>query len=100
MKVVVYPSTDNVLCLPYSNMTTSEEAVLAPLDPRIENDNDWPEFRLKDVTVCGTDGLTLTSLLTASNISALVVRGVLDEIDDDKERLGKSFLRLLDQSSF
>jgi hypothetical protein len=71
-------------------MTANEEAVLAPLDPKIENDNDWPEFRLKDVTVCETDGLTLTSLLNASNISGLVVRGVLDEIDDDKERLGKS----------
>lgn len=81
-------------------MTVSEEAVLAPLDPKIENDNDWPEFRLSDVTVRGTDGVTLTSLLTASNISGLVVRGVLDEIDDDKERLGKSSLRFLDESSF
>lgn len=71
-------------------MTASEEAVLVPLDPRIENDNDWPEFRLRDVSVCETDGFTLTSLLSASNISGLVVRGVLDDIDNDKERLGKS----------
>lgn len=82
------------------NMTASEEAVLAPLDSSIEDDDDWPEFRLKDVTVFEPDGLTLTSLLAASTISGLHVRGVLDGIDDDKERLGKSVLRLPGESGF
>lgn len=81
-------------------MTASEEAVLAPLDSSIEDDDEWPEFRLKDVTVFETDGLTPTSLLTASNLSGLLVRGVLDEIDDDKERLGKSVLHLPGESCF
>ena len=81
-------------------MTASEEAVLALLDSSIEDSNEWPEFRLKDVTVYETDGLTLTSLLTASDISGLFVRGVLDEIDDDKERLGPLFLHPLSESWF
>ena len=81
-------------------MFANEEAVLAPLDPRVEDDDEWPEFRLKGVTVYESDGLTLTSLLTASNVSGLIVRGVLDDIDDAKERLGKSTLHLLGQSCF
>ena len=69
-------------------MTTREEVVLAPKDPRVEDDNAWPEFRLREVTVYEPDGLSLISLLTASNQSGLLVRGVLSDIDDDQERLG------------
>ena len=71
-----------------SNMTLHEEVVLAPKNPWIEDDNQWPEFRLSEVTVYRPDGLSLASLLTPSNQSPVLVRGYLDEVDNDQERLG------------
>ncbi|KAI9875870.1 MAG: hypothetical protein M1830_007860 [Pleopsidium flavum] len=68
-------------------MTLREEVVLAPKDPQIEDDNQWPEFRLSEVTVYQPDGRNPTSLLAASNQSPVLVRGCLDEVDSDQERL-------------
>lgn len=69
-------------------MTLREEVVLAPRDPNIADDNDWPEFRLSEVTVYGADGISLTSLFTASNQSPVLVRGRLDELESNQEHLG------------
>lgn len=70
-------------------MIVPEGTVLRPKDPGIEDDNEWPEFKLKKARVYERDGRTLTSLLTAANKSGLVVRGQLAEIDSDQDQYGE-----------
>lgn len=68
-------------------MPVSEESVLEPKDPSIENCDDWPTYSLKNIKVL--DQLTglPVSLLTAHKSHPVKVIGHLEAIDDDKSHL-------------
>lgn len=69
-------------------MTVSEESVLEPKDPSIENCDDWPIYSLKNIKV--HDKLTglPVSLLTAHKSHPVKVIGHLETVDEDKLHLG------------
>ncbi|KAK3700783.1 hypothetical protein LTR37_015755 [Vermiconidia calcicola] len=72
-------------------MTTKylpESAILAPRDPSITDDNEWPIFRLSDATVHLRNTFEHASLLSASEQHPLTVTGKLKlvpDIDEDED---------------
>lgn len=69
-------------------MPVSEESVLEPKDPSIENWDDWPTYSLKNIRVFNPLTALPVSLFTAHKSHPVKVIGHLETIDDDKSHLG------------
>ncbi|KAK3686665.1 hypothetical protein LTR37_019596 [Vermiconidia calcicola] len=91
-------------------MTTKylpESTILAPRDPSITDDNEWPIFRLSDAAICLRHTSDPASLLLASEQNPLTVTGKLklvpdideDEDDADYDDLHSALLRRTKQGT-
>lgn len=70
-------------------MGVAEGEILRPLSASIHDDSDlWPEFALKNVTVVAQSSQTAVSLLSAHPGFRVRVEGELEEIDDERLKLG------------
>lgn len=70
-------------------MTSREDTVLAPLDPSISDENEWPEFELSDVKVLRPGKMLYANLLEASEQTPVQVIGCL-ELKKNQEQLRAS----------
>lgn len=68
-------------------MPVSEESVLKPKDPSIENWDDWPTYSLKNIKVLEQLTALPVSLFTAHKSHPVKVIGHLETIDDDQSHL-------------
>ncbi|CAG8009109.1 unnamed protein product [Penicillium nalgiovense] len=68
-------------------MTSREEAVLAPTDPSITDENDWWEFGLTDVKVLKPGKMLYANLLDATEQNPVQVIGCLEPLREDQEQL-------------
>lgn len=68
-------------------MPVSEESVLKPKDPSIENWDDWPTYSLKNIKVFDQVTGLPVSLFTAHKSHPVKVIGHLEAIDDDQSHL-------------
>lgn len=59
--------------------------VFKPLDPAIQDENEWQEFRLINVDVCNADGAT-TSLLEADESSPLTLTGRIERLPQEQRQ--------------
>ncbi|MCJ1467463.1 hypothetical protein MMC07_006088 [Pseudocyphellaria aurata] len=68
-------------------MTVSEESVLEPKDPSIENWDDWPTYSLTNIEVLDQLTALPVSLFSAHKDHPVKVIGHLETIDDDLSHL-------------
>jgi hypothetical protein len=70
-------------------MALQEADVLQPLDEVVKTDqNQWPEFQLKNVKIVRQENGVPASLLAAHGGNLLRVEGVLGDIDAEYAHLG------------
>lgn len=67
----------------FLEMSVPEEEVLKPIDPSIQDENQWEEFLLTDVEVRDSNS-SLASLLDADESLPLTVTGVLETLEPEQ----------------
>ena len=68
--------------------TRPAEEVLKPLDPVLDDENEWPEFELREAKIFYQGKGRYADLLEASEESPLCVLGELMSLDDEQDHLG------------
>lgn len=71
-------------------MPVSEESVLEPKDPSIEDWDDWPTYSLKNIKVFDPLSALPVSLFTAHKSHPVTVIGHLETIEDDQSHLSNN----------
>jgi hypothetical protein len=71
-----------------NNKPILESKAITPRDPAIKDENDWPEYHLRNVEVTSKNG-RIVSLLHAGPNYPVTVTGTLEALERSKAKLRK-----------